>query len=170
MTTENSPSVDQLAEDLLGSHAEDLDQSQRKVVESIANSAPIAENINETIEDQLSFGDRLADKVAAFGGSWSFILMFTGIMLMWIISNTLILATNAFDPYPFILLNLGLSTVAALQAPFILMSQNRQGERDRLKAEQNYQVSLKLDLEISRLHDKLDVLAQKQDQEQERKS
>lgn len=161
MTTDKNSQIEQLAEDLLGSQSDMLDENQLKVVESIVNSEPIAENVNNTFETQMSFGDRLADKVAAFGGSWAFILTFVGIMILWIVVNSLLLSDKAFDPFPFILLNLALSTIAAVQAPFILMSQNRQSARDRLIAEQNYQVSLKMDLEISRLHDRITELMEK---------
>jgi uncharacterized membrane protein len=156
MTSRND--LNELAENLLGSATATLDENQVKVVESIASGEPIAENINTTYEDQLSFGDRLADKIALFGGSWYFIISFLLIMAIWIALNTLWLFKEPFDPYPFILLNLGLSTIAAVQAPFILMSQNRQSEKDRLKVEQSYQVSLKMDLEINRLHERLNSL------------
>lgn len=147
----------EIAEDLLG--PDDLSDHQIKVVESIVSHEPIAENANEIFEENLSFGDRLADQVASFGGSWKFIMIFLGFMVSWIVLNTVVLINGAeFDPYPFILLNLGLSTTAALQAPIIMMSQNRHGEKDRIKADQTYQVSLKSDLEITRLHMKIDEL------------
>lgn len=153
----NENKIDQLAEDLLGGNTSDLDESQLRVVEAIANSESVAENINDTYQNTLSFGDRLADRVAKFGGSWTFILLFLVVMLIWIVTNIFMFTSNAFDPYPFILLNLVLSTIAAVQAPFILMSQNRQSEKDRLKADQNYEVSLKIDLELRLLHEKIDA-------------
>lgn len=156
-TTEEK--IDQLVEGLLGCDATALDDSQLKVVEAIANSETVAENINATYQNSLSFGDRLADRVAKFGGSWLFIIIFLGVMLTWMGINTFALSKEAFDPYPFILLNLMLSTVAAIQAPFILMSQNRQSEKDRLKADQNYEVSLKIDLELQLLHEKINSLS-----------
>ncbi len=158
--TENTSekTVDQLVDELLGGDSAALDDSQLKVVEAIVNSETVAENVDEAYQNSLSFGDRLADKVARFGGSWLFIILFLGVMLTWMLANAVILRNGAFDPYPFILLNLMLSTVAAIQAPFILMSQNRQSEKDRLKAEQNYEVSLKIDLELQLLHEKLDSL------------
>ena len=159
--TENTSEekIEQIVENLLGGDATALDDdSQLKVVEAIANSETVAENINETYQNSLSFGDRLADRVARFGGSWFFIILFLGVMLTWMFMNAVILRNGAFDPYPFILLNLMLSTVAAIQAPFILMSQNRQSEKDRLKADQNYEVSLKIDLELQLLHEKLNSL------------
>lgn len=137
-------------------------EAEQKVIEAIASSEVVAENINHVFDDQLSFGDRLADQVASFGGSWRFILIFVGIMVVWIIINTLALIKPdllpSFDPYPFILLNLFLSSLAALQAPIIMMSQNRQAEKDRLKVEQNYAVSLKTDLQIIDMQKKLDDL------------
>ena len=158
--TENTPEekIEQIVENLLGGDATALDDSQLKVVEAIANSETVAENINATYQNSLSFGDRLADRVARFGGSWLFIILFLGVMLTWMLTNVVFLRSSAFDPYPFILLNLMLSTVAAIQAPFILMSQNRQSEKDRLKADQNYEVSLKIDLELQLLHEKLNSL------------
>ena len=134
--------------------------AEQKVIDAIAENEVVAENINEVFDDQLSFGDRVADRVASFGGSWTFILTFVGIMVVWIAINTLALINPnvfpSFDPYPFILLNLGLSSLAALQAPIIMMSQNRQSEKDRLKVEQNYAVSLKTDLQIIDMQKKLD--------------
>ena len=156
-TTEDK--IEQLAEDLLGGNTTALDDSQLKVVEAIANSETIAENINATYQNSLSFGDRLADRVAKFGGSWLFIIIFLCVMLTWMGINTFALSKEAFDPYPFILLNLLLSTIAAIQAPFILMSQNRQSEKDRLKADQTYEVSLKIDLELKLLHEKINTLS-----------
>lgn len=156
-TTEDK--IEQLAEDLLGGNTTALDDSQLKVVEAIANSETIAENINATYQNSLSFGDRLADRVAKFGGSWLFIIIFLVVMLTWMGINTFALSKEAFDPYPFILLNLLLSTIAAIQAPFILMSQNRQSEKDRLKADQTYEVSLKIDLELKLLHEKINTLS-----------
>lgn len=107
---------------------------------------------------QLTLGQRVADELAKFGGSWNFILGFGSILLVWIGVNTVILGTRAFDPYPFILLNLVLSSLAALQAPVIMMSQNRLETRDRLRAEEDYRVNLKAELEIGLLHEKLDPI------------
>lgn len=153
--------IENLAKALLGMRLSELSPAERNVIESIANQAPVAENINETFSERLSFGDRLADKVATFGGSWTFISIFVALMIGWMIINSyLVLASEAFDPYPFILLNLGLSTLAALQAPIIMMSQNRQAAKDRLEVSANYEVSLKTDLEIIRLHQKLDQLTE----------
>lgn len=148
-----------LAKALMGSRYGDLSETEQHLIASIANNAPIATNVNDSFHQQLTFGQRLADKVAEFGGSWTFILLFVFIMATWMGSNVFILgAQQAFDPYPFILLNLVLSTLAALQAPIIMMSQNRQATKDRMAAVMNYEVSLKTDLEIMRLHQRLDEL------------
>lgn len=148
-----------LAKALLDIKYNDLNEGEQHVIQAIANQEPIATNLNESFKEQLSFGQRVADKVAEFGGSWTFIILFIVIMLVWMASNTLFLVSEeAFDPYPFILLNLVLSSLAALQAPIIMMSQNRQSDKDRMAAALNYEVSLKTDLEIIRLHQKLDEL------------
>jgi uncharacterized membrane protein len=122
-------------------------------------SEPIR-NVNVEEQEHLTFADRLADRVAAFGGSWSFIISFGVFLVTWIVINTLLIANNggAFDPYPYILLNLLLGTVAALQAPVIMMSQNRQGYKDRLKADIEYEVNLKAAREVGHLHQKIDEL------------
>jgi uncharacterized membrane protein len=118
----------------------------------------LPENINVEFERELTFGEHLADKIAGFAGSWSFIAMFAGILFLWVALNTFILLSRPFDPYPYILLNLVLSALAAVQAPVIIMSQNRQEMRDRLHAERDYQVSIHTELEIHRLHKKIDYL------------
>ena len=118
----------------------------------------VARNLNEEEEEALTFGQRIADRVAAFGGSWTFIISFGVFLLIWIIINTVILLSKAFDPYPYILLNLFLSMLAALQAPVIMMSQNRQSAKDRLKADLDYEVNLKAELEVAQLHRKMDHL------------
>ncbi len=109
-------------------------------------------------EDSLSFGQRLADKVASFGGSWKFIIIFGVFIFIWMVINIIFLATKAFDPYPFILLNLILSCIAALQAPVIMMSQNRQEEKDRERAQNDYMINLKSEMEVRMLHEKIDHL------------
>ena len=151
-----------LAKALFGMQFTELDKTEQSVIESIANQSPIATNLNDSFHENLTFGQKVADKVAEFGGSWTFILLFLSIMLSWIVTNTFyLLSDEPFDPYPFILLNLVLSTIAALQAPIIMMSQNRQASKDRMAANLNYQVSLKTDLEIIRLNQKMDVLIDK---------
>ncbi len=117
----------------------------------------VTDDVYEDIDEKASFGDRMADKLAVFAGSWKFILIFSGIMAVWIFINGS-LGTEAFDPFPFILLNLTLSTIAALQAPVILMSQNRQAAKDRAVAQNDFQVNLKNEVEIADLHRKIDNL------------
>jgi uncharacterized membrane protein len=149
-----------LAKEHLGSAYNDLDLSEQKVIDSIVESEPIVENVNQLFHEQLSFGQHLADKISKFGGSWTFIIIFLTILVIWMVVNSFFLVSpkEAFDPYPYILLNLMLSTIAALQAPVIMMSQNRQTQKDRLDITENYKVSLKTDLEIIRLHQKIDEL------------
>jgi uncharacterized membrane protein len=115
-------------------------------------------NVNQEDADQLTLGDRVADKVASFGGSWTFIGTFAGVLLAWVTVNSLLLAKHAFDAYPYILLNLFLSMLAALQAPVIMMSQNRLAAKDRLKADLDYKTNLKAELEIAELHKRLDAV------------
>lgn len=120
--------------------------------------APQSRNVNEVFEGHQTFGDRLADRVAAIGGSWSFIIGFSLFLVAWAILNTIILAGHAFDPFPYIFLNLMLSMVAALQAPVIMMSQNRQAAKDRLDARMDYEINLRAEAEIESLHGKIDLL------------
>ena len=127
------------------------------VKESLAEESLLTHQLKEEDTDtKTTFGERVADKVAQFGGSWTFILSFTGILVVWIIVNTIIL-TKAFDPFPFILLNLLLSCLAALQAPVIMMSQNRKEAKDRERAEDDYLINLKAEIEIRHLHRKIDL-------------
>ncbi|MBZ5522776.1 MAG: DUF1003 domain-containing protein [Acidobacteriia bacterium] len=116
----------------------------------------VTRNVNEEVEEKLTLGERIADRVAVFGGSWTFIIMFGAIMIVWVGLNTSALMRNHFDPYPYILLNLVLSMLAALQAPIIMMSQNRQSSKDRVQSDMDYQVNLKAELEVAHLHHKLD--------------
>ena len=122
----------------------------------------VSRNANELEAAQFTLADRLADKIAEFGGSWKFIITFGSVIAVWIVLNVLLLLNRRFDPYPFILLNLILSCLAALQAPVIMMSQNRAEARDRLRAENDYKVNLKAELEIRHLHEKIDHLLRKQ--------
>ena len=151
-----------LAKALLGKPYKELGDAEQNVIESIAEAEPIVENVNELFHEQLTLGQKLADRISTFGGSWTFILIFLSLMICWMAINTYYLVgpDDAFDPYPFILLNLVLSTLAALQAPIIMMSQNRQTSKDRMAITENYKVSLKTDLEITRLHQKIDGLAE----------
>ena len=154
-------SLGSLAEEILDNADDDLSARERKVLEHIVARKRISLNVNEAYIGQMSFGDRLADKVAAFGGSWTFIILFFVILLAWVGSNTLLYAKGtAFDPYPFIFLNLILSMIAAVQAPIIMMSQNRQAAKDRLMAGHDYEINMKAELEILGLHDKLDDIRQ----------
>lgn len=134
---------------------------RRIVDESIKEEKLINQSLTHPDHDPLSFADRLADEVASFGGSWKFIIVFFVIIVAWVILNTIAL-TQKFDPYPFILMNLFLSSIAAFQAPFILMSQVRQAEKDRERAENEYLVNLKAELEIRSLHQKIDLMAKEQ--------
>jgi uncharacterized membrane protein len=137
-----------------------LPEREHRVVQHFGDRLHISHDTNLEFEKKLTFGQRLADKVAGFGGSWTFIIIFAAILLTWVLLNTLILMrhSSSFDPYPFILLNLFLSMLAAVQAPVILMSQNRQGIKDRLDAAHDYEVNLKAELEILSLHEKIDEL------------
>ncbi len=146
--------VRQLMEKDLG----ELDELEREVVSSLQDNALLSENLNEEYEQTLTLGGRIADRVAEFGGSWKFIIWFCVFLAIWIIINTVLVFAGRFDPYPFILLNLLLSFLAALQAPIIMMSQNRQGDRDRIRAENDYQVNLKAEMEVRIINEKLDQL------------
>lgn len=140
---------------------EQLDARARKVVEHINDRRHISRNVIQELDSTpSSFGDRAADAVAGFGGSWKFVILFAVTMLLWISANAVLLAWqgSTFDPYPFILLNLVLSMLAAIQAPVILMAQNRQADKDRAHSEHDYEVNLKAELEIMLLHEKIDQL------------
>ncbi|MFH0945535.1 MAG: DUF1003 domain-containing protein [Planctomycetota bacterium] len=145
-------------ERLLQAEKGELDSVEREVLESLRASETVASNINEEFESVATLGERLADRVAGFGGSWRFIILFLAVLLGWISLNSIALLSRPFDPFPFILLNLVLSCIAAIQAPVILMSQNREEQKDRLRAEHDYRVNLKAELEIRQLHEKIDHL------------
>ena len=152
----------QLAKDLLGSAYDDLTPVQRSVIDLIATEAPTQVDPKLRHDDR-TFGDRLADRVAAVGGSWGFIIGFGVILASWMGWNELTKGRPlAFDPYPFIFLNLMLSMLAAIQAPVIMMSQNRAAARDRQAAEHDYVVNLRAELEIMHLHDKVDAIRDRQ--------
>ena len=123
----------------------------------------VSKNINEVVNKNVSLGQKAADNIAAFGGSWTFIIGFVIIIVVWITSNTILLSGKAFDPYPFVFLNLVLSCLAAIQAPIIMMSQNRQSQKDRLTASNDYLVNLKSEIIIEDLHKKLDLLIEEQE-------
>jgi uncharacterized membrane protein len=140
----------------------ELSALDHQVIESLQQHEILSSDISKQFDKKLTFGERLSDRIAAFGGSWRFIILFGAILLLWIGLNALFLANRGFDPYPFILLNLILSCLAAIQAPIIMMSQNRAEARDRLRAENDYKVNLKAELEIRHLHEKLDHLLGRQ--------
>ena len=140
----------------------ELTALDQEVIDSLQQHEILSENIGKEFERELTFGERLSDRIASFGGSWTFIMIFGAVLFVWIIINTIVLAMRAFDPYPFILMNLILSCLAALQAPVIMMSQNRGEARDRARAENDYKVNLKAELEIRHLHEKIDHLLRKQ--------
>ena len=141
-----------------------LTHLEHDVIESIRKGELIAEDIDETLSQNLSPGQRFSDKIADFGGSWMFIITFMTFILFWLITNVYVLTMKPFDPYPFILLNLILSCIAALQAPIIMMSQNRLEEKDRERSKHDYKVNLKAELEIRMLNEKVDHLLMNQQQ------
>ncbi len=130
----------------------------RDVMDAIKHNSILSENIQDEIETELTFGQKIADNVASFGGSWTFIITFFSFIIIWMFVNVWLIATKPFDPYPFILLNLLLSCLAAIQAPIIMMSQNRQEQKDRQRSEQDYKINLKSELEIKLLGEKIDHL------------
>ena len=130
----------------------------REVMEAIKNNAILSENIQDEMDGELTTGQKIADMVAAFGGSWTFISIFFLFIVVWMTVNIWMLAAKPFDPYPFILLNLILSCIAAIQAPIIMMSQNRQAQKDRQRSEHDYKINLKAELEIKLLGEKIDHL------------
>ena len=132
-----------------------LDQD---VMTAFQNNSILSEKIQEEKEPDLTLGQKLADRIAEFGGSWTFIILFFSFILIWVASNIIFVSVYPFDPYPFILLNLILSCLAAIQAPIIMMSQNRQEQKDRLRAEHDYKINLKAELEIKILSEKIDHL------------
>ncbi len=136
----------------------EVSKLDEEVLESIKNSEILSKNVDREFDEKLKFSDRMADKLASIGGSWGFILAFFGLIVTWMIINSIILLNKSFDPYPYIFLNLVLSCIAAIQAPAIMMSQNRQEQKDRLRAQNDYQVNLKAELEIRQLHEKIDHL------------
>lgn len=136
----------------------EIENLDKEVLESIQKAEPLTINVNEELEDKLSFGQKISDRMASFVGSWPFIIIFTIFLFIWISLNIFVLIKKPFDPYPFILLNLILSCIAAIQAPLIMMSQNRQEMKDRIRSQNDYKVNLKAELEIRQLHEKLDYI------------
>ncbi|WDT67269.1 DUF1003 domain-containing protein [Cloacibacterium sp. TD35] len=134
-----------------------LTEVERQVIQSVSKNTMISTEVEED-EQEITFGQKLADKVAEFGGSWGFIIFFMTFLVAWILLNVFWLSNHGFDPFPFILLNLILSCIAAIQAPVIMMSQNRQEEKDRERSKKDYKINLKSELEIRELHEKIDHL------------
>lgn len=147
---------------LLESDKGELSELEQEVLESLKKHEIISSNIDDELQEEWTYGEKLADKIAEFGGSWKFLIIFGIFLLMWIAMNSLVIYWRPVDPYPFILLNLLLSCLAAIQAPIIMMSQNRQEAKDRLRAKHDYQVNLKAELEIRQIHEKLDHLMNRQ--------
>ncbi|HEY0213005.1 MAG TPA: DUF1003 domain-containing protein [Paenirhodobacter sp.] len=148
------PKLKHLSEGFLRTAFDDLNDRDRKILKHIAERAPVSRDLSRPSD---TLGARIADRVAAFGGSWTFIVLFAAVLVAWVVVNGLLLR-QPLDPFPFIFLNLVLSMVAAFQAPIIMMSQNRQALKDREAAANDYEVNLKSELEIMRLHEKLDEL------------
>jgi uncharacterized membrane protein len=145
-------------EGVLGRERGELSELETEVVRSLKEQELLSENVNEEFEGDRSLGARLSDRLASFGGSWTFLICFATFMAIWIVINSILAILRPFDPFPFILLNLILSCLAAIQAPVIMMSQNRQEAKDRIRAEHDYRINLKAELEIRHLHAKLDML------------
>ena len=158
--------ADHVSRRWLGKATHDLAANEASVVRRAAERRPISEDINETFDGRQTFGERLADRVATFGGSWTFLIAFGLFLVVWTVLN-LVLRRDAFDPYPFIFLNLMLSMIAAAQAPIIMMSQNRQAQKDRLDAGNDYQVNLKAEIEIMALLEKVEHLTARQEEQTE---
>jgi uncharacterized membrane protein len=158
LTEQRTRYVEQLLERERG----EISELERQVVESLAREETVARDVEAAWAGKRTFGERLADFVADFGGSWNFIVSFFIVLLAWIAFNVWAATRSVFDPYPFILLNLVLSCLAAIQAPIIMMSQKRQEAKDRLRSENDYRVNLKAELEIRHLHEKLDHLINRQ--------
>jgi uncharacterized membrane protein len=158
LTEQRTRYVEQLLERERG----ELTELERQVVESLAREQTVAQDVEAAWEGRRTFGERISDFVAEFGGSWNFIISFFVVLLVWIAFNAWVTTRAVFDPYPFIFLNLVLSCLAAIQAPIIMMSQKRQEAKDRLRSENDYRVNLKAELEIRHLHEKLDHLINRQ--------
>jgi uncharacterized membrane protein len=164
MTNQDRNEIRVLAQHLLHAGVAPLPDRDRRLIARVARRMQSARNLNTEFEERLTFGKRLADKVAAIGGSWRFIIGFALFLTVWAVVNTAVLVDHAFDPYPYIFLNLLLSMLAALQAPIIMMSQNRQAEKDRLAAALDYEVNVKAETAIAELHEKVDRLLARTDQ------
>lgn len=147
-----------LAQELLDADYKSLSERKQRILLNIAEGELVSRDANKIYREQLTFGQKVADKVAQFGGSWTFIGIAVLTLSLWIGANSFhfIWGENPADPYPYILLNLGLSMLAALQAPIIMMSQNRRSERDRIESNANYETCMKIELDLTRLHQRLD--------------
>jgi uncharacterized membrane protein len=145
-------------EDVLEEETGQISALHEEVLESLKEHEILSRNINLEFEQELTFWERMSDKLATVGGSWTFILGFALVIAIWVVVNSIALLRRPFDPYPYILLNLVLSCLAAIQAPVIMMSQNRQDAKDRLRSEHDYQLNLKAELEIRHLNEKMDLL------------
>jgi uncharacterized membrane protein len=156
--TEENRRIDELFE----KEARQIGRLHEIVEQSIRDQESIIDNLLHPTDEVLTPGQSLADKVARFGGSWTFIIIFLMILAVWILFNVYAVQTAIFDPYPFILMNLVLSCIAALQAPVIMMSQNRQEEKDRQRAQNDYLINLKSEMEVRSLHQKVDLLVEEQ--------
>lgn len=148
----------QYVHSLLNSEQGEVSNLENDVLQSMQHHELINKNIETKFDQDWTLGERLADKIASFGGSWTFLICFAAFLVIWILVNTVMMVKHPADPYPFILLNLILSCLAAVQAPIIMMSQNRQEAKDRLRSENDYKVNLKAELEIHNLHEKMDHL------------
>ena len=149
-------------EDTLEHDNGELTRMEKEVIKSIQESELLSKNVDVTYNSNLTFGEKMADRIADFGGSWRFVITFFAFLIIWILSNLFLLTRDAFDPYPFILLNLLLSALAAFQAPIIMMSQNRLAEIDRQHANNDFEVNVKAELEIELLHQKIDMMKEKE--------
>jgi uncharacterized membrane protein len=149
---------EEYVKDVLTKGKGEVSALEQQVIKSMKEHELLSTNVNTEFDRKLTFGEHMADKMAEYAGSWRFISIFMAVLFIWIGINTLVLIQKPFDPYPFILLNLILSCIAAIQAPIIMMSQNRQEAKDRLRSEHDYRVNLKSELEIRHLHEKIDHL------------
>jgi uncharacterized membrane protein len=150
---------------IFGRPGTELGEAEKRILEDAREHRIVSSNAEDDFQAEATFGQRLADGIARVGGSWAFIIAFLLFLVFWALMNTVILSRDAFDPYPFIFLNLLLSMIAAIQAPIIMMSQNRQAERDRFFAAKDYEVNLKSEIEVMGLHHKIDMAVLKELQE-----
>ena len=160
MKSPNTEAAQLLAKRILDMGSKEMTAHEQRVIERVAKRLAVSRNINIEHDKSYTFGERLADRVASFGGSWTFLIVFAAILIGWVVLNSVMLA-GGFDPYPYILLNLFLSMLASIQAPIIMMSQNRLAAKDRLSAAHDYEVNLKAEIEIMALHEKLDEIRAK---------